>query len=102
MSNHPNRIQTKRENPKPAEILKAREGAQLTQDQAADLVYTGWRTWYNWEAAQGDDRRRMHPATWELFTVKVKARKLLETGEITPELVKRLGLYLPPAPPEKE
>jgi DNA-binding transcriptional regulator YiaG len=99
MANHPNRskgIPSPAGNPKPAEILRAREAAGLTQDQAGALVHSGWRSWQNWEA-EGAENRRMHPSTWELFNIKVRARKLLADGAIAADLVKRLGIYLPPS-----
>ncbi|HZF19526.1 MAG TPA: hypothetical protein VE008_07445 [Burkholderiales bacterium] len=99
VSNHPNRSKTNRgagSNPKPAEILRAREAAGLTQDQAGALLYSGWRTWHNWENEGGPESRRMRPSDWELFNVKVRARKLLAEGEISAETLKTLGLYLPP------
>ena len=101
MSNHPNRSQTNRNvggNPKPAEILQAREAEGLTQDQAGTLLYSGRRTWQDWEAGE----RRMHPASLELFTVKCNARRLLKVGEISPALLRKLGLYLPPLEGEEK
>ena len=53
----------------PAAIIAAREEAGLTQTAAADLIYSGLRTWQQWEA--GD--RRMHPALWDLFRIRVRA-----------------------------
>jgi DNA-binding XRE family transcriptional regulator len=97
MSNHPNRSQTNRgfsANPKPAEIQRAREAAGLTQTQAGELVHSALKSWQNWES-DGQDNRRMHPATWELFNVKVRAKKLLETGQVTESIVKLFGIYLP-------
>lgn len=41
----------------------------MTQTSAADLINSGLRTWQQWEA--GD--RRMHPAMWELFRIRVRA-----------------------------
>jgi len=72
MTNHPNRSRAKSpaSNPRPDEIIGMRINAGLTQQQAAEIVYSGLRTWQQWEA--GD--RRMHPAIWELF--------LLKTGQI--------------------
>lgn len=71
MPNHPNRSKrapSPARNPTPAEILKAREGAKLTQAEAAALLHSSWRTWQDWEAGA----RRMHPAFWELFRLKTK------------------------------
>jgi DNA-binding transcriptional regulator YiaG len=53
-------------NPKPAEILAARQKAGLTQTEAGALLFTTCRVWQQWEA--GD--RRMHPSFWELFNIK--------------------------------
>ena len=97
VANHPNRSQANRSiagNPKPAEILRAREGAGLTQQQAAELLHTSWRTWQNWEA-DGPENRRMPPAAWELFNIKLAARKLVDAGELTPAQLRRLGVHLP-------
>ena len=70
MTNHPNRGQRgSASNPMPAAIIAAREEAGLTQTAAADLIYSGLRTWQQWEA--GD--RRMHPALWDLFRIRVRA-----------------------------
>ena len=94
LGNHPNRSQANRRvdaNPTPAEILRAREDAGLTQQQAADLLFSSWRTWQNWEAGE----RRMPPAAWELFNAKLRARKMLDAGEISAALLRRLGLHLP-------
>lgn len=94
VANHPNRSKQNRSvaaNPTPAEIVPAREAAELTQTEAGELLFTGWRTWQNWELGVN----RMPPAAWELFNVKVRAKKLLERGEIEPELLRALGLHLP-------
>lgn len=70
MANHPNRgkrgVQS---NPTPAEIIELRHTYDLTQTEAANLVYAGLRTWQDWESGE----RRMHPAIWELFGIKVAA-----------------------------
>jgi len=73
MTAHPNRSKhnpSVSRNPTPAEIKTARESVGLTQTEAADLVHTTCRTYQQWEA--GD--RRMHPAMWELFNIKIKRR----------------------------
>jgi DNA-binding transcriptional regulator YiaG len=68
MSNHPNRGRSNpASNPSPKEITAAREAAQLTQTEAGKLIYASLRTWQQWEA--GD--RRMHPAFWEPFKIKL-------------------------------
>lgn len=75
MSNHPNRSRRDplhARNPKPAEIVAAREAAGLTQTQAAALVHSALRSWQQWEAPAGTPTaRQMHPAFWELFRVKI-------------------------------
>lgn len=69
MSNHPNRSRagSPARNPTTEEVRAAREAAGLSQTAAADLLHTTCRTWQQWEA--GD--RRMHPAFWELFRIKI-------------------------------
>jgi DNA-binding transcriptional regulator YiaG len=53
--------------PTPEEIKEARRKVGLTQTQAGALLHTTVRTWQQWEA--GD--RKMHPAFWELFCMKI-------------------------------
>lgn len=78
MSNHPNRSRrtdSPARNPTPAEIRTARDAAGLTQTAAAELVFTTCRTWQQWEAEEGTTgHRRMHPAFWELFRLKIVTR----------------------------
>lgn len=70
MPNHPNRGRGgPSANPNPTDVIALREGAGLTQSQAAAMVHSGLRTWQQWEA--GD--RRMHPGLWELFRLKIQA-----------------------------
>lgn len=65
--NHPNRGKgTAAANPRPEEIRAAREAAGLTQQQAGEVVHSGWRSWQDWERGE----RRMHAAFWELFRLK--------------------------------
>jgi DNA-binding transcriptional regulator YiaG len=67
MTSHPNRGKGKpSRNPKPADILAAREESGLTQTQAGELLHTSCRVWQQWEAGV----RRMHPAFFELFNIK--------------------------------
>lgn len=71
MVNHPNRSRravARSGNPSPDDIRAAREGAGLTQAQAADLVHATWKRWQEWETG----RSRMHPGLWELFRIKTK------------------------------
>jgi DNA-binding transcriptional regulator YiaG len=74
MSNHPNRSgKSNSRNPKPKEIIALRLDAGLSQTAAAELVHTTCRTWQQWEAEEDTvGNRRMHPAFWELFKIKVK------------------------------
>ena len=74
MTNHPNRSRAANpaKNPNPDDIVKIRNNAQLTQKQAADIVFSGLRTWQQWEA--GD--RRMHPALFDYFLLKTGQKKL--------------------------
>lgn len=66
---HPNRSTgSASKNPTPAQVRVAREGAGLTQTQAAELIHGTLRAWQEWEAGN----RRMHPGLWELFRIKVR------------------------------
>jgi putative transcriptional regulator len=86
MANHPNRGRGgPARNPTPAEIRAAREAAELTQEQAAELIHATLRTWQNWEAEGGEESRRMHPGLFELFQLKTKF------PEITKVLQERKG-----------
>jgi DNA (cytosine-5)-methyltransferase 1 len=68
MSNHQNRgPQGPSSNPTAGEIRAAREAVQLSQTDAAALIHASLGAWQKWE--QGD--RRMHPAFWELFQLKI-------------------------------
>lgn len=75
-NNHPNRRAVRRKvDPKPEDIAKARIDANLSQEEAAGLVYSGLKTWQNWEAPKSSpSHRRMHPAIWELFKIKVQEK----------------------------
>jgi DNA-binding transcriptional regulator YiaG len=77
MTNHPNRSKhAQRAQPTPDEVRAARERAGLTQTQAAALVHTSLRAWQQWEAEAGTEgHRAMHPAFWELFTIKTMRMK---------------------------
>lgn len=71
MTNHPNRGPgNPASNPKPDEIRAAREAAGLTQDEAAALIYCSGKSWQQWELGA----RRMHPAFWHLFSIRVSGR----------------------------
>jgi DNA-binding transcriptional regulator YiaG len=54
-------------NPCPAEIRAAREAAGLSQVEAGALLYRSGRNWQQWELGE----RRMDPALWELFRIKI-------------------------------
>ena len=58
--------------PTPAEIKTARD--QLTQTQAAALVYANLRTWQRWEWGQVP----MPLGTWELFQLKTGVLTVVE------------------------
>ena len=78
MTNHPNRgKKSTSSNPAPIDIIVARKAAGMTQTAASDLVYSSCRSWQQWEA--GD--RRMHPAVWELFKIKVEEQKVISLKE---------------------
>lgn len=57
-------------NPPPATIRAARKAAGLTQTEAARLVHASLRSWQDWEGG----RRKMHPAIWELFCLKLSRK----------------------------
>ena len=63
--------------PTPDQIRAARAAANLTQQQAGELVHTDGRTWRRWES--GD--RGINLAVWELF--------LLHAGQHTGMSLKR-------------
>ena len=69
MSNHPNRSRVggADRNPQPDEIVSVRAAAGLTQAQCAALLHTSLRSWAQWEYGE----RKMHPAFWELFKIKI-------------------------------
>lgn len=72
MTNHPNRgQQAPKSNPTPAEIRAARAESGLSQTAAARVIYCTLRGWQEWEAGN----RRMHPAMWELWRIKVGIAK---------------------------
>ena len=56
--------------PTPEQIRKARDTAGLSSAQAGALLHTTGRVFQQWAA--GD--RRMHPAFWELFQIKLRQR----------------------------
>lgn len=68
MTNHPKRIVPKHRcsSPTPAQVMRARVRAKLTQEDAAAMVCAAPRSWQQWEA--GD--RRMLPGIWHLFLIR--------------------------------
>lgn len=71
MTNHQNRSRAgPSSNPTPASIRALRERANLTPADAAALIHASARAWQQWES--GD--RRMHPAMYELFYIKLARR----------------------------
>jgi DNA-binding transcriptional regulator YiaG len=59
-------------NPNPEQIKEARLKAGLSQTAAAELIYSTYRTWQDWEAGKA----KMHEGLWELFLLKTKQKKL--------------------------
>ena len=53
-------------NPTPQAIRDKRGDLNMTQTEAAKIVYSSLRAWQQWESGE----RRMHPALWELFVIK--------------------------------
>lgn len=69
MPSHPNRgPKGPASNPAPEEIRAAREAAGLSQTAAGALLYRSLRNWQQWEGGE----RRMDPALWELFRIKIR------------------------------
>lgn len=56
--------------PTPDEVRDARQAAGLTQEAAADVVFSARRAWQNWESGE----RKMHPGLWHLFAIKMAER----------------------------
>lgn len=70
--------------PKPDVIRSGREAVGLTQTEAAAIIFCNLRSWQQWEAGE----RRMHPAFWQLWKMKIEAR--VRGGEVLePKPVKR-------------
>jgi DNA (cytosine-5)-methyltransferase 1 len=53
------------------QIKQARKDAGLTQSQAAKLIHCSLGAWQKWEIGS----RKMHPAFFELFTIKIGCKK---------------------------
>ena len=62
--------------PTKAEIREARKAYGLTQTEAGLLVHATLRAWQSWEYGE----KAMHPAFWELFTIKTKRRVKTSAG----------------------
>ncbi len=78
---HPNRNPRTRgippASPTPEQVRDLRTDAGLTQTEAAELVHVGHRTWQSWEAATGEPSSRTMPAAaWELFTRRLRDRRI--------------------------
>ena len=54
------------EPPSKEQILAARQKSGLSQDAAAEKIYSKRRTWQDWEAGIAN----MHPGLFELFLIK--------------------------------
>jgi len=54
--------------PSPEEILAFRLEVGMSTTEAAAVIYRTVRNWQQWESAE----RKMDPALWELFRIKVK------------------------------
>jgi len=52
--------------PSTQEVISAR--GELTQSEAAAMIYTTQARWSNYETGES----RMHPSAWELFNLKRK------------------------------
>lgn len=81
MSPHSNRSKGRARpgrEPRPEELLAAREAVGLTQQQAADVIYTSLRSWENWEQGQ----RRMPASAFELFMLKTGQCRRLQDGRL--------------------
>lgn len=63
-------MMSEKQSPFQEEILATRKAAGLTQTEAGALVYSALRTWQQWESGE----RKMHPAMWELFRIKLAMR----------------------------
>lgn len=65
-------------NPAPDEVQALRRGLQgrenlgitAAQDRCASMLYTSRRAWQQWERGE----RKMHPAFWELISIKCSMR----------------------------
>lgn len=53
------------------EVRTARAKASLSQSEAAHLIHVSVDTWKQWESG----RRTIHPAFFELFTIKAAKKR---------------------------
>lgn len=60
--------------PTAEQVAKARERVNMTQAQAAALIYKKWRSWDRYEKGL----RTMDPAYWELWQIKARIALLEE------------------------
>lgn len=60
------------QSPDPATVRALRLRFDLTQEQAAEIVFVSRRTWQDWERGIAD----MHAGLWELFKIKTGRREL--------------------------
>lgn len=85
MVNHPNRSKRAvgskygavKTPPLPDQIKVMRLQYELTQEQAASLIYGTGRTWQDWECG----KRKMHPGLFELFELKLAQPELFATND---------------------
>lgn len=61
---------SKKQPPSGAEVKQARAAAELTQAEAASLIYSETRSWQRYESGE----RTMHPAFFELFKIKTRIK----------------------------
>lgn len=78
-------IQKDMMSPRPEAVKEFRMANDLTQEQSAKLVHGSVRAWQQWES--GD--RKMPPAVWELYWIKVKT---LAAKKEAQETTKKEGL----------
>jgi hypothetical protein len=71
--------------PTPEQIKAARLAANMTQAEAAAVVHrtssTGFKRWSEWECGA----KKMPPAEWELFNLKVARGISIERPERAPK-----------------
>lgn len=60
--------------PAPDEIKSRRKVSGLSQEKAAELIFSKRRTWQDWESGKAT----MHPGLWELFLLKTGQKIMME------------------------